>query len=106
MVSAWPHFWLVTLASAVMGVVGDVLARGVAALTLGLIAPAERARRLARNSAFDRAGNVAIALVVGVVGFLVSQRAVFLLVPTLALSVFALAMPEIRPTEPPDPEPA
>src|ERR1039457_7344771 len=38
-----------------------------------------------RNSAFDHAGNVAIALVAGAVGYAFSQRAVFLLVPVFAV---------------------
>jgi len=39
---------------------------------------------MGRNSAFDHAGNVAIALVAGAVGYAFSQRAVFLLVPFFA----------------------
>jgi hypothetical protein len=41
----------------------------------------ELARRMGRNSAFDHAGNVAIATLAGAVGWAFSQRAVFLLVP-------------------------
>ncbi len=37
-----------------------------------------------RNSAFDHAGNVAIAVAAGAVGYVFSQRAVFLLVPVFA----------------------
>ncbi|MBV8524553.1 MAG: MFS transporter, partial [Acetobacteraceae bacterium] len=49
------------------------------------------ARRIGRNSAFDHAGNVAIAVAAGAVGYLFSQRAVFLLVPVFAaLSVIAV----------------
>jgi MFS family permease len=39
---------------------------------------------MGRNSAFDHAGNVAIAVVAGAVGYIFSQRAVFLLVPVFA----------------------
>ena len=42
------------------------------------------ARRLGRNSAFDHAGNVAIAAAAGAIGWAFSQRAVFLLVPVCA----------------------
>jgi hypothetical protein len=38
---------------------------------------------MGRNSAFDHAGNVTIALLAGAVGYAFSQRAVFLLVPVL-----------------------
>ena len=93
---AWPDFWPVTLAQAAMAVAGDVFGPAVAALTLGLTTRAALARRLGRNSAFDHAGNVAIALAVGAVGYLASQRAVFLLVPVFAaLSMAAvLSIPQ------------
>jgi hypothetical protein len=60
-------------------------APAIAALTLGLFARPLLARRMGRNSAFDHAGNVAIALVAGAVGYAFSQRAVFLLVPVFAI---------------------
>jgi MFS family permease len=40
---------------------------------------------MGRNSAFDHAGNVAIAVAAGGVGYEFSQRAVFLLVPVFAM---------------------
>jgi hypothetical protein len=53
----------------------------VAAITLGLFEPEALPARLGRNAAFDRAGNLLIAAVAGMVGTVVSQRAVFFLVP-------------------------
>jgi hypothetical protein len=41
--------------------------------------------RLGRNAAFDRAGNIFIAILAGLVGWAVSQRAVFYLVPLFAV---------------------
>ncbi len=87
-----PEFWPVTLANAAMAIVGDVFGPAVAALTLGLTTRAALARRLGRNSAFDHAGNVAIALAVGAVGYAVSQRAVFLLVPVFALAAIVAVL--------------
>jgi MFS family permease len=81
---AFPTFWPVMIANTLIAVVGDVFGPAVAALTLGLFARQALAVRLARNSAFDHAGNVAIAAAAGVVGWLFSQRAVFLLVPVCA----------------------
>jgi len=40
---------------------------------------------MGRNWAFDHAGNVAIAVVAGAVGYAFSQRAVFLLVPIFSM---------------------
>jgi MFS family permease len=82
---AWPTFWPVAIANTLMAIVGDVFGPAVAALTLGLYARMQLARRMGRNSAFDHAGNVAIAVAAGAVGYVFSQRAVFLLVPVFAL---------------------
>ena len=81
---AFPTFWPVMIANSLMAVAGDVFGPAVAALTLGLFARPLLARRMGRNSAFDHAGNVAIALLAGAVGYAFSQRAVFLLVPVFA----------------------
>jgi MFS family permease len=84
---ALPTFWPVAIANTLMAVVGDVFGPAVAALTLGLYARKQLARRMGRNSAYDHAGNVAIAVAAGAVGYAYSQRAVFLLVPVF--TVFA-----------------
>jgi MFS family permease len=92
---ALPRFWPVLAANTLIAVVGDIFGPAVAALTLGLYARQALARRLGRNSAFDHAGNVAIALAAGAVGWAVSQRAVFLLVPVFsaAAAVAVLSIP-------------
>jgi MFS family permease len=92
---AWPFFWPVAIANSLMAIAGDVFGPAVAALTLGLYARKKLARRMGRNSAFDHAGNVAIALLAGAVGYAFSQRAVFLLVPIFAVltSIAVLSIP-------------
>lgn len=82
---AWPRFWPVLVANSLIAVVGDVFVPAVAALTLGLYARRDLARRMGRNSAFDHAGNIATAALAGAVGYAFSQRAVFLLVPVFAV---------------------
>jgi MFS family permease len=64
---ALPNFWPVLIANCLIAIVGDVFGPAVAALTLGLYARQQLARRMGRNSAFDHAGNVAIAVVAGAV---------------------------------------
>jgi MFS family permease len=87
----WPTFWPVAISNILMAIAGDVFGPAIAALTLGLYARAQLARRMGRNSAFDHAGNVAIALLAGAVGYAFSQQAVFLLVPVFAaLTVVAV----------------
>jgi MFS family permease len=92
---ALPKFWPVLAANTLIGLVGDIFAPAVAALTLGLYPQTALAGRLGRNSAFDHAGNVAIAALAGLVGWAFSQRAVFLLVPVFAVAsmVAVLAIP-------------
>ena len=92
---AFPTFWPVAIANSLMAVAGDVFGPVIASLTLGLFARKLLARQMGRNSAFDHAGNVAIALVAGAVGYAFSQRAVFLLVPVFAAltAVAVLSIP-------------
>jgi len=92
---ALPTFWPVAIANTLMAVVGDVFGPAVAALTLGLYARKQLARRMGRNSAYDHAGNVAIAVAAGAVGYAFSQRAVFLLVPvfTVLAGLAVLSIP-------------
>jgi len=92
---AIPHFWPVLIANTAIAVVGDVFGPAVAAITVGLYTRARLARQMGRNSAFDHAGNVAIAAVAGGVGYVFSQRAVFLMVPVFAAlaSIAMLSIP-------------
>ena len=92
---ALPAFWPMALATCGLAVAGDAFLPAVSALTLGLVPRRRLARRLGRNSAWDHGGNIAIALVAGGVGYLFSQRVVFLLVPLFAAltSAAVLAIP-------------
>ncbi len=92
---AAPSFWPMAIALSILAVAGDAFAPAVSALTLGLVSRDMLARRLGRNSAFDHAGNIAIALLAGAVGYAFSQRAVFLMVPVFAALTCAavLAIP-------------
>jgi MFS family permease len=94
-IALFPSFWTVLVGNTLMAVVGDVFGPAVAAITLGIIGHKGLARRLGRNSAFDHAGNVAIALLAGAVGWWISERAVFFLMPVFAVLVafFTLSIP-------------
>src|SRR5512132_3409004 len=76
-------------------VLGAIFAPTVAAITLGLVAPHSLPERFGRNAAFDRAGNLFIAGLVGLVGWRFSQHAVFYLVPLFAAvtSLIVLSIP-------------
>jgi predicted MFS family arabinose efflux permease len=81
-----PTLPVVLAADIVMAVLGAVFAPTVAAITLGLIGRAALAERLGRNAACDRAGNIFIGAVAGLVGWAFGQRAVFHLMPLLRSS--------------------
>jgi len=68
-IALWPTFWPVLIANSLTAVVGDIFSPAIAALTLGLVARKQLARRIGRNSAFDHAGNVVIAALAGLVGW-------------------------------------
>lgn len=79
-----PSIPVVVAADIVMATLGAVFAPTVAAITLGLYGRDRLAERLGRNAAFDRAGNIFIAGIVGFVGVLASQTAPFYLTPIFA----------------------
>ena len=83
---AWaPTFPVVLSADILMAVAGAIFAPTVAAITLGMTTQQALPARLGRNAAFDRAGNIFIAVLAGLVGWAFSQRAVFYLVPFFAV---------------------
>lgn len=85
LVALFPQFWPVLAASCVLAAVGGMLSPAIATLTLGLFPADKLARRFGRNAALERTGNVAIAVLIGLVGWLFPDRAVFLLVPACAI---------------------
>ena len=79
-----PKFWPVLFANGVMQVVSGVFDPAIAALTVGLFARNALTRRMGRNAAWSRAGNITVAVGSGVMAWLFSSRAVFLQVPIIA----------------------
>ncbi len=90
-----PYAPVVFLADVIMAVLGGVFAPTVAAVTLGLTETDALPKRLGRNAAFDRAGNVFIAALFGLVGVTMSQKAPFFLAPVFAVmaTLAALSIP-------------
>jgi MFS family permease len=97
-VATSPTWAMVAIASVVIALAQAVFGPGVAALTLGLFDRTDIANRMGRNGAFDHAGNVFAALLAGAIGSLVSQRAVFMLVPLFSL-LAAFCVLAIRPSD-------
>jgi MFS family permease len=90
-----PNVTLVTLASVLIALAGKVFPPAVVAITRGITRRSGLVARLGRNAAFDHAGNVTIALTAAAIGTVLSQRAVFFLVPICAAlaSAAVLAIP-------------
>ena len=87
-----PTLPVVLAADLAMAVLGAVFAPTVAAITLGLVGRERLARRLGRNAALDRAGNVFVAALAGLVGWTFGQEAVFYLVPAFAVLAAGAAL--------------
>lgn len=85
MLAIHPMFWSVIGAQVVLGSVGAILGPTVTAITLGMVLPKQFDQRFGRNQTFNSAGNVAAALLMGGIGYTISNRAIFLAVPFLAI---------------------
>jgi predicted MFS family arabinose efflux permease len=96
----WPTFWPVLTANALMQVVSGVFEPAVAALTVGLFGADALTRRLGRNAAWSRAGNIVVAVTSGLLAYWLSAKAVFLQVPVIAvLTLIAIATIPTRPLD-------
>jgi MFS family permease len=91
-IALWPSFWPVLAANALMQVVSGIFQPAVAALTVGLFARRELTRRMGRNAAFSRAGNLGIAALAALLAWRLAPRDVFLVVPLLSLGGMAAAL--------------
>ena len=82
LVLAWaPGFWPVLVANSMIEVVSGVFEPAIAALTVGLCSRDILTARMGRNAAWSRAGNIAAAVLSGLIAWLFSTRGVFLQVP-------------------------
>src|SRR6266404_6955039 len=83
-----PSFPLVFAALVLQGATGGFLGPAIAAISLGLVGHAALAERLGRNQRFASTGALAGAALMGVVGYLMSFQAIFLIVALLGLPLF------------------
>jgi MFS family permease len=90
-IASWPSFPLVLTALVLQATTGGFLGLAVAAISLGLVGHAALGERLGRNQRFASTGDVLAAGLMGVVGYFLSYRAIFLLAAALVLPLlFAL----------------
>lgn len=72
-----PGFLPIIVALAIVGLAGALLPIAVAAISLGIARQERLPSRIGRNEAFNHAGNVAFALLAGVIGTYLSQASIF-----------------------------
>jgi MFS family permease len=74
-----PTFPVILAAQATIGAAAAVFAPAIAAVSLGLVGHAKMSRRTGRNEAFNHAGNVAAAILAGLIGDYVAYEGIFYL---------------------------
>jgi MFS family permease len=84
-----PSFPLVLAALVLQAITGGVLGLAVAAISLGLVGHAALGKRLGRNQRFASTGGVIAAGLMGVIGYILSYRAIFFAAAALVLPLLA-----------------
>src|SRR5262245_28783589 len=82
-----PDFSSVLAAAVMQGIAGSIVGPGIAAISLGLVGHDALAGRLGRNQQFASIGGLTAAGMMGVVGYLLPTRDIFLLTAALGLPV-------------------
>ncbi len=97
------HVPPVIAAQALIGAMAALFPTAIAAITLGLVGPVRLPRQVGRNETWNHAGNVATAILAGLIGSYLAPEGIFYLVVALSIATIAvvLAIPgrEIDPME-------
>jgi MFS family permease len=97
-IAAWPIFPIVLAAKVLHSAASCLISPVIAAMSLGLVGRKRLGERLGRNARFASIGAGFAAALMGIIGYEISNRAVFLVTAAFAVpTVFALA--QIRPAE-------
>jgi hypothetical protein len=83
-----PSFLLVSIALVLQGMTGGFLGPAIAAISLGLVGYSALAERLGRNQRFASTGALVGAGFMGLVGYLLSYQAIFVVAAALGLPLF------------------
>jgi MFS family permease len=84
-----PSFPMVSIALVLQGATGGFLGSATAAISLGLVGYAALAERLGRNQRFASTGALVGAGLMGLVGYLLSYQAIFVIAAALGLPLLA-----------------
>ncbi|HEY0250350.1 MAG TPA: MFS transporter [Kofleriaceae bacterium] len=97
-IAVLPAFWPVTAAQVLIGGASSVFIPAVCAVSLGLVGRNAFDARQGRNQTWNSAGNVVAAITMGVIGYAIAERGVFVFVIVLAVATI-LALRGIAPDE-------
>jgi MFS family permease len=95
---SWPSFPLVLTALVLQATTGGFLGLAVAAISLGLVGHAALGERLGRNQRFASTGGVLAASLMGLIGYFLSYRAIFLAAAALVVPLL-FALGRIQPSD-------
>jgi MFS family permease len=98
LIAAWPILPIVLFAKVLHSAASCFVSPAIAAISLGLVGRKALGERLGRNARFASVGAGFAAALMGLIGYEISNRAVFLVTAAFAIpTIFALA--QIRPAE-------
>jgi MFS family permease len=100
-IAAWPIFPIVLAAKVLHSAASCLVSPVIAALSLGLVGRQRLGERLGRNARFASIGAGFAAALMGLIGYEISNRAVFLVTAAFAIpTVFALAQIRVAEMDP------
>jgi len=98
LIALFPSFWPVMGAQVLIGGTSSVFLPATCAMSLGIVGRAAFDIRQGRNQTFNSAGNVIAAVLMGLLGYFVSNRSIFFFVAAFAVPTI-LVLILIRPSE-------
>ena len=98
LIAFFPSFWPVVTAQTLIGAMSSIFLPAIAAISIGIVGPELFNQRQGRNQMFNSAGNVAAAVMMGLIGYFISNRGVFFFVMALAVPTL-VSLLLIRPDE-------
>jgi predicted MFS family arabinose efflux permease len=97
-IACFPLFWPVLAAQTLIGAMSSIFMPAIAAISLGIVGHELFGQRQGRNQTFNSAGNATAAVMMGLIGYFISNRGVFFLVAVMAAPTL-LSLLLIRPDE-------
>jgi MFS family permease len=97
-IGIWPNFPLVFTALVLHGTTGAFLGPAIAAISVGVVGHFALAEQLGRNQRFASAGSLIATGLMGLIGYLLSYQAMFLIAAALVLPLL-VALAAIRPAD-------